>query len=105
MGNKQKDRVQGSREPCEVGHCSCGCDTTTVEGSIVSKDLNPLESQVGGSHYKGFVIQPVEYILANDIPFIEGSVIKYVSRWKDKGGTEDLEKAIHLLEILIEHSK
>lgn len=101
MGNKQKDRVQGSREPCEVGDCSCGCDTTKVESRTVPQSL---DIQVGGEHYKKLGIQPVEYILANDIPFIEGNVIKYVTRWKDKGGIKDLEKAKHFLEILIEHN-
>lgn len=60
------------------------------------------EKQHGGSHYKDLAIQPWDYILANDIPYLEGNVIKYVSRWKDKGGVEDLKKAQHYLEKLIE---
>ena len=56
--------------------------------------------QVGGDHYKKYKIQPVEYIHANKIPFIEGNVIKYVTRWRDKGGLKDIDKAIHLLEFL-----
>lgn len=60
-----------------------------------------LKQQVGGSHYKDLPIQPVEYILKNNIPFIEGSVIKYVSRWRSKNGVEDLQKARHFLDILI----
>lgn len=67
--------------------------------------MKPLDVQEGGSHYKGKAIQPVEYILANGIPFVEGSVIKYVTRWRDKGGIEDLRKAKHFLEILIEHEE
>lgn len=61
-----------------------------------------LNEQVGGSHYKKMKIQPIEYIMANNIPFVEGSVIKYVSRWRDKNGVEDLRKARHFLDILIE---
>lgn len=61
-----------------------------------------LKKQVGGGHYKKLAIQPVEYITKNNLSFIEGSVVKYVTRWKDKNGVEDLKKAIHLLEILIE---
>ena len=61
-----------------------------------------LEKQEGGSHYKGYSIQPIEYIHANNIPFAEGSVIKYVTRWRDKNGVDDLKKAIHFLELLIE---
>jgi hypothetical protein len=62
-----------------------------------AKDL-----QVGGSHYKDMKIQPVEFILANRLEFIEGCVIKYVCRWRNKNGVEDLKKARHFLGILIE---
>lgn len=61
-----------------------------------------LDVQVGGDHYKKLKIQPVEYIHANRLGFFEGSVIKYVTRWKDKNGLKDLEKAKHFLELLIE---
>lgn len=61
-----------------------------------------LDTQVGGDHYKALAIQPVQYIHANNIPFIEGSVIKYVTRWRTKGGIADLEKARHFLDLLIE---
>lgn len=64
--------------------------------------MDALKTQVGGTHYKTMRIQPVEYIVANNIPFREGSVIKYVSRWKSKGGLADLEKAAHFLQMLIE---
>lgn len=63
---------------------------------------SPLATQVAGSHYKDLKIQPLEYIHANGIPFAEGCVIKYVSRWRNKGGIKDLEKAKHFLELLIE---
>lgn len=61
-----------------------------------------LATQEGGSHYKDQAIQPVEYIHANRIGYFEGNVIKYVSRWKSKGGIEDLKKAKHYIELLIE---
>jgi UDP-3-O-acyl-N-acetylglucosamine deacetylase len=64
--------------------------------------MSALEKQVSGGHYKSLKIQPIEYIHANGIPFAEGSVIKYVTRWRDKGGIADLEKAKHFLELLIE---
>ena len=63
--------------------------------------MSALERQVSGEHYKSLKIQPIEFIHANGIPFAEGSVIKYVTRWRDKGGLADLEKAKHFLEILI----
>lgn len=58
--------------------------------------------QVGGDHYKKNGIQPWDYILANNLGYLEGSAIKYISRWKDKGGIQDLEKAIHFLQKCIE---
>lgn len=64
--------------------------------------MSALEKQVSGSHYKDFPIQPVEFIHKNNIPYIEGNVIKYISRWRDKGGLADLEKAKHYIDLLIE---
>lgn len=61
-----------------------------------------LDTQVGGNHYKNLAIQPVEYIFKNNLGYFEGCVIKYVTRWKDKGGVQDLEKAKHFLELLID---
>jgi hypothetical protein len=58
--------------------------------------------QVGGSHYKSKAIQPWDYIASNHLGYLEGNVVKYVSRWKDKGGLEDLKKAQHYLTKLIE---
>lgn len=60
------------------------------------------EKQIGGSHYKDMPIQPVEFITKNKIPFIEGCVIKYLCRHVKKGGKQDIEKAIHFLELLLE---
>ena len=64
--------------------------------------MSALEEQVGGSHYKDLLIQPVEYIHANKIPFIEGNIIKYITRWKTKNGVEDLKKVRHYVDLLIE---
>lgn len=64
--------------------------------------MSARAEQVGGSHYKDMAIQPVDYIHKNGIGYIEGSVIKYVSRWRSKGGVEDLMKARHFIDLLIE---
>jgi hypothetical protein len=64
--------------------------------------MSALDVQVGGDHYKKLRIQPIEYIHANGLPFIEGCIIKYATRWRDKGGIKDLEKAKHLITLLIE---
>lgn len=68
----------------------------------MNKPTSALASQVAGDHYKKMKIQPVQYIHANNIPFIEGCIIKYVSRWRDKGGVRDLEKIKHFVDLLIE---
>ena len=60
--------------------------------------------QVAGDHYVNKIIQPWDYIVANNIGYLEGNVIKYVSRHKEKGNSlQDLEKAKHYLEKLIEN--
>ena len=64
--------------------------------------MSALNEQVGGSHYKNFAIQPAEFIHKNGIGFIPGNVIKYVCRFKEKNGIEDLKKARHYLDMLIE---
>lgn len=61
-----------------------------------------LDIQIGGGHYKDLVIQPVEYIHKNSIPYLEGNVIKYVTRHKSKNGKQDVEKAIHYLKLILE---
>ena len=63
--------------------------------------MNPFAMQVGGSHYKDMGIQPVEFILANDLGFCEGNVVKYICRYRQKGGIQDLEKVIHYTKLLI----
>jgi hypothetical protein len=76
-------------------------------GKVVKDNLevttsSPLKVQYGGTHYKDKAIQPIEYILANDLNFCEGNAIKYLTRWRDKGGVEDLKKAKHYIDFLIE---
>ena len=58
--------------------------------------------QVGGNHYQ-LAIQPIDYILKNGLGFCEGNIIKYVTRHRSKGGREDLLKARHYLDLLLEH--
>jgi hypothetical protein len=65
----------------------------------------PLEIQIAGSHYKGKKIQPVEYIHANGLNFLEGCIVKRITRWRDKDGFQDLEKIKHEVDLLIEMEK
>jgi hypothetical protein len=64
--------------------------------------MTALSKQEGGNHYKGCKIQPVEYIRANNIPYLEANVIKYVTRHRNKNGKQDILKAIHYLEMILE---
>ena len=64
--------------------------------------VSALDKQVSGNHYKDKGIQPIVYIHANNLGFCEGNVVKYVTRWREKGGEADLRKAIHYLELLIQ---
>ena len=75
---------------------------SVMEMDQMIKANSALDTQVGGEHYKNMRIQPVEYNHRNGIPFIEGCVIKYLSRWRSKNGIEDLKKAQHFLQLLIE---
>lgn len=65
--------------------------------------MDAMSQQIGGSHYTKLKIQPMEYSMANSLGAAEHTVIKYVTRWKDKGGIEDLKKARHTLDLLIEY--
>lgn len=65
--------------------------------------MNSLDIQIGGSHYKSMTIQPVEFIHVNNLSYLQGNVIKYVTRYREKNGVEDLKKAIHYIEIMIEY--
>lgn len=86
----------------ELKWVHAGGDKYRVADGTCQTDQSPLQQQEGGSHYRTMKIQPVEYIHANGIPFIEGAVIKYVSRWRAKNGVEDLKKARHFIDLLIE---
>ena len=58
--------------------------------------------QIGGDHYKTMKIQPNEFITANQLKWCEGNAIKYICRHSIKGGKQDIEKAIHYLQLLLE---
>ena len=64
--------------------------------------MSANDSQVGGNHYKGKAIQPWDYIVANNLGYLEGNVVKYISRWREKGGIDDLRKVLHYTQKLIE---
>ena len=83
--------------------CGAGAGTPCADSCVMAPNTNePLSKQVGGQHYKDYAIQPIEFIQKNNIGYIEGNVIKYVCRHGEKNGRQDIEKAIHYLELLLD---
>lgn len=127
---KRREYEQSARTPADRGRfvCECGgCGRSPADWCYPETyyyadghepwayDTNGLDkhlersiqsegspAQVGGDHYSQLKIQPIAYILANDLGYCEGNVVKYVSRWKLKGGVEDLRKARQYLDFLID---
>ena len=64
--------------------------------------MKSTDYQVAGSHYQKMKIQPIEYIIANQLPFAEGCIVKYATRWRDKGGIDDLRKIKQFCDFIIE---
>lgn len=110
---------QGMSEACELAGNFC----TTKEGAYLvlideqsetltekvnewqEKEVHKqsaLDKQVAGGHYKDLKIQPVEYIVANNLSFLEGNIVKYTTRHRMKGGAEDIKKVIHYCELILE---
>ena len=74
----------------------------THKDMFKSSNYGSLEKQVGGNHYSKMKIQPAEFINENKLLFAEGNAIKYIIRHRDKGKKQDLLKAIHFIEMIIE---
>jgi hypothetical protein len=74
-----------------------------LAGKVMIKENidGPLGVQIGGTHYRHFKIQPIEFITKNKMNFIEGNIIKYICRHKFKGKVEDLLKIKHYVDLLI----
>ena len=109
LGTGEYEACPKCMEKIDMGHYACtecdGYPNCYEDCTKMVVKPHSLTTQVGGGHYKDKAIQPVEYCMANNIPFMEGCVIKYCTRWRDKGGVQDLEKARHFLDMLIEYEK
>lgn len=77
-------------------------ETLKYTTTAICEPANVLDTQVGGSHYCKLAIQPMEYSMRNHLDACQHSVIKYVTRFRDKGGIEDLRKAKHVIDLLIQ---
>ena len=95
-------------EQANMGMMDEAIKNTVKEKGFTKTDLQKEAmratlKQVGGSHYKDCKIQPVEFIVGNDLTFLEGNIIKYITRHRRKGeGRKDIEKVIHYAEMILE---
>ena len=89
---RDKHEVKDVKESCK--------DCTPCNPVIIGP--NAMDTQVGGSHYKHFKFQPTEFIMANELSFLQGCIIKRICRYKIKGGLEDLRKIQHEVDMIIE---
>jgi hypothetical protein len=71
----------------------------------ITDPADPLQQQVGGDHYTKMQIQPVEYITANELTFLEGCIVKYISRWRNKDGIKDLHKIKQCVDLIVKLEK
>jgi hypothetical protein len=79
------------------------CGVSHKDHIVASMEAsNAFGKQIAGSHYSKLKIQPMEYCLGNGLNYAQSNVVKYVTRYKDKNGIEDLKKAIHCIELLID---
>lgn len=88
--------------PCERPRINTSKEKipSIIQRQVIEKKA--LDIQIGGSHYKDFVIQPIEFIMKNNLNFCQGNIIKYICRYKDKNGIEDLKKIKHYVDLLIQ---
>ena len=73
-----------------------------THNEMIKNSVQVTKKQIGGNHYKDFEIMPIEYISKNKLDFLEGNIIKYISRHKHKNGAEDIKKVIHYAELILE---
>ena len=86
--------------------CVRSKECTSDRGMAVSGDTgNAWDKQVGGGHYKQYAIQPAQFALANGLDYAQSNAIKYIVRHKDKNGVQDLDKAVHYIELLKHYYK
>lgn len=88
---------------CHLGACEIEMlsEFTSLPGQV-QKTESALDVQIGGGHYKDMAIQPMEYSMKNGLDACQHTAIKYISRFRDKGGIEDLRKAKHCIDMLIQ---
>ena len=105
--NQHNDRINCTRYDVCRAHgriyvIDIGCSECAEDSKIAPMDNSARAKQVGGNHYADMPIQPAEYAHANKIGELEFLCLRYISRHRKKNGRQDVEKAIHVLELLLE---
>lgn len=95
-----QDEKQHAKE--HYGHLLAAQQASPAFFGVVTPPASALGTQIGGDHYKKMAIQPMEYSMANGLDACQHTAIKYITRFRDKGGVEDLRKAMHVIQMLIE---
>jgi len=102
MSDKELEESLISRESHEQYMYRRNQEENLIKGSYEYEYGKATDKQVGGSHYKDCAIQPVDYIVENKLDFLEGNIVKYITRHKTKNGIEDIRKVIHYAELILE---
>jgi len=102
MSDKESEESLISRESHEQYMYRRNQEENLIKGSYEYEYGKATDKQVGGSHYKDCAIQPVDYIVENKLDFLEGNIVKYITRHKTKNGIEDIRKVIHYAELILE---
>ena len=102
MSDKESEESLINREGYEQYMYRKNQEEKLIEGTYEYEYGKPSDKQIGGSHYKDCVIQPADYIVKNNLDFLEGNVVKYITRHKTKNGIEDIRKVIHYAELILE---
>ena len=89
----------------ECSLCKLSIDMASYKSMGMQGVIKPFATQVGGDHYTKLPIQPMEYSMKNNLDACQHTIIKYVTRFRDKNGIEDLEKAKHVIDMLIAYEK
>lgn len=104
--HEQSACIHGVPFDSECGECIEDAQIVKAgKGRICKEKLDSLSTQIGGNHYKKLAIQPMTYSMENKLDPLQHTIIKYVTRFRDKNGIEDLEKAKHCIDMLIDWEK
>ena len=103
MSDKKLKESSIKNERYEEYMASRSAEERLIKGKYKYEYDNATNKQIGGDHYKNCAIQPIDYIVKNNLDFLEGNVVKYITRHKTKGeGKKDIEKVIHYAELILE---